>query len=665
MSKWASLLFCCFLLVVNIAGALAQAVDPTKPQTGEILLEGKISVLTPPDGLVLEATSFTLPTGRTSTFPQAKSKTIAVSAQTLLQIRANPKSELAFDYIKPGAKALIVGPDAGSGKALTARIIAVWDSETNGVYRYRNLPPKAAPVGNAAPPPAVAPPPIAPLVVPPVNPPAPTPEEFTNLLPFGNFERAGGGLDPAWKVGAGNLPRVMQEPNGNHFVQISNDNPKDWRDLSTTMPLSPDWATLKISARLKVKNLKIGDIGWKTGRVWWNFADAQDKIIDYGLGLNLTEDGDWKTLSTTVEVPPNSAKLLLKTGMVQSTGVLGVDDITIVANAPLDFPLLRPDLPEGAFEEIDEKGRPKGWMDGSNAQLKLIEENGNHYLRLTNDEPEKFLSVVGRFKLNPAWKSVIISARLRGTNIKRKPDAKTWETARVGYDFENAQGQRVGPWPPTLELLGSTDWKVFQLQIDIPRGAALMRIVPLMHNTTGTFDIDDIIVRQAEPLNIVAPVHEWTRTFPEGTFETKDEQGNPAGWQLDHPGAKVLKEDGNQFLRLSIADRQSTVLLASEWKIKPGWKEVIVRARLRAINLRVGANPLDGARLRFLFLNEKGDTLTPIPESLSLQRNSDWTDMQVRATVPPGASTIKLIPSLSRATGNLDIDDILIEPVTP
>jgi hypothetical protein len=89
---------------------------------------------------------------------------------------------------------------------------------------------------------------------------------------------------------------------------------------------------------------------------------------------------------------------------------------------------------------------------------------------------------------------------------------------------------------------------------------------------------------------------------------------------------------------------------------------VRVGARLRAHNLKSGANPLDGARLQYLFLNEKGETLMPIPAPLDVKTNSDWANRQNISAIPPGATIIKIMLALARTTGTLDVDDIYIEP---
>jgi hypothetical protein len=516
------------------------------PAEGEILLDGSIVAVTTPNSFILGVSAFTLPNGKTNALTPAKPKTITISPQTQIRVRGQAEPLLSVGDLKTGVRVLVIGPDAGSGAALTARQIAAWDSEANGAFQLSTLVRKGQPV----------------------VPPVPAEAAPVNPFPIGDFERNDGSLDPAWRPSPGTLPRIVTEENGNRYAQISSDDPKGWRLILTTVTVEPAWKTLKVAARLKVRNLKTGDLDWKTGRVWWQFTDDAGKVLEYGRGLMLSEDSDWKALNTTVAVPPGSTKMILQAGFSQATGVLGVDDIALEPNAPMESRYLRADFPEGTFEELDAQGVPKGWKPGK-GQWKIIEENGNHYLRLSSDNPTLYVSMEGRFLLNPEWKAVSINARLRASNLKRKPDAKSWETARLGFQFENTRGERVGEWPATIELQSDTNWKVLGVKADIPLGAVYLRLSPLLQNTTGIFDVDEILVRPIQPERALLPVHEIKTGLPEGTFELRDEKGNPAGWQLEGAATQIIKEEDNNFLRLTNDDARGTVLLPIQFALKP------------------------------------------------------------------------------------------------
>ena len=48
----------------------------------------------------------------------------------------------------------------------------------------------------------------------------------------------------------------------------------------------------------------------------------------------------------------------------------------------------------------------------------MIVENGNRFLRLTNDDASRTVFADQTIKVDPSWKAVTVSARMRATNFK-------------------------------------------------------------------------------------------------------------------------------------------------------------------------------------------------------------------------------------------------------
>jgi hypothetical protein len=322
-------------------------------------------------------------------------------------------------------------------------------------------------------------------------------------------------------------------------------------------------------------------------------------------------------------------------------------------------------MTDGLFEELDNKGLPPGWRvtGGNPAFVSVAEENGTRFLRLNKPAVDNTLTASARFKLPPDWRALSVRAKLRVRNLQRKDTQTDWRTSRVALTFQDARGTQVGGWPPSLSLQANSDWKVVSARIDIPRQATYIMVEPLIQDSAGIFDVDDVQFEKAEPKVIAAPVYEWTRAFPEGTFERKDERGEVIGWDIDGTNARIEQEDDNRFLRLSNATARNTIFAQSQWRVLPQWKNVRVSARIRAGNLKNGANPLDGARFQILFTNANEELILPLPPPIDVKKDTDWIDLQTICPVPQGATILKLMPTLSRTTGMLDIDDVLIEPV--
>jgi len=101
-----------------------------------------------------------------------------------------------------------------------------------------------------------------------------------NLLPQGSFENPS--LNTGWADGF-NLPnneefRVISE-NGQRWLRIENRDPTRQLDyVHAYVKVTPEIASLTVSARLRATNLKIGQEGWHTARVALIFKGGCPRI---------------------------------------------------------------------------------------------------------------------------------------------------------------------------------------------------------------------------------------------------------------------------------------------------------------------------------------------------------------------------------------------------
>jgi hypothetical protein len=118
-------------------------------RSGEILLQGHILEADPDKkSLVLEVALFTLSSSKTSKLSSPKPKVVLLNDRTLLHVRGDEKRTVALAELKQGIFAVAIGPDTGSGKELTARQIAVWDSVHEGTFQFHQ---KTSPPEQTAP----------------------------------------------------------------------------------------------------------------------------------------------------------------------------------------------------------------------------------------------------------------------------------------------------------------------------------------------------------------------------------------------------------------------------------------------------------------------------------------------------------------------------------
>ena len=266
------------------------------------------------------------------------------------------------------------------------------------------------------------------------------------------------------------------------------------RKISRTIEISPTWKSLKLTARVRGQGLKNGAKEWEVAHIGFVFNNAKNEIIGYGLPINLVTDTDWTTMSGVTAIPEGTTSALLDAGNFGTDGIFDIDDIVLQHDTASDAPVLKPGFPEGDFETLDDKGQPSGWKIGSAVGVSVVEENDNHFLRLINPPPNAYVGLESPWQLDPKTKSVRISARMRVRDLK--VGKQPWETARIGLAFNDAAGELVGGYPPSLELRQDGDWKTLSLTLPVPKGAIFFKITPQFLNANGVMDIDDIKIEQ-------------------------------------------------------------------------------------------------------------------------------------------------------------------------
>jgi hypothetical protein len=441
----------------------------------EILLQGEISAIDfTKNQLTLQVSSFVLPKGKTSRLSMPKPKTIVLTEQTSVHRRGAVAEKIALESMQTGLYALVVGHDTGSGQPLTARDIALW----NRVEGDKFL--------------------IGEVVVPAE---APTPKVQTtstaarqvrNELKQGNFEQ----LDDrnqlvGWNLPSGSNIKLVHE-GGNHFVRVSSDDLTQPRSFGVVLRAKPEWKTIRLSARLSTQGLRVGAESWQNGHVGIAFHGADGKVRTYGIPAGLSTDSDWKRVSIVNEVPPGTHSLYIDAGNWGPAGTVSIDDIVVEANPASSARDILPGFPEGTFEKIDNDGNPDGWDLARALGVELQEENGNHFLRLSNQTPGASAFTDALFKLDPEWRMVRVRSRLRVKDLK--VGAKPWEIARLGYVFADEAGVQVGDFTNSPGADADTDWKVIEIVSPVHVGATTIKLTPLLNNATGVMDIDDIVV---------------------------------------------------------------------------------------------------------------------------------------------------------------------------
>lgn len=148
--------------------------------------------------------------------------------------------------------------------------------------------------------------------------------------------------------------------------------------------------------------------------------------------------------------------------------------------------------PEGDFEKNEASGLPAGWKASIAENVESVREYENSFVRVKSTTTESRFFVGRIVKLDPAWKRLQITCKLR-SNVEAVGD-QSWNGARFTWQFEDATNTVVKPYPKQPTLRTSKEWTVFDVSAEVPQGATQIRLMPGMWGAKGTVDIDEVRV---------------------------------------------------------------------------------------------------------------------------------------------------------------------------
>lgn len=493
-------------------------------------------------------------------------------------------------------------------------------------------------------------------------------EAATHLIFNGDFEQLDGAGHPLGWTTDPLHARVLEE-NGNHFLRLTNTDPKAFVLATSQMKIAPNLKLVKVRLRMRTRDLQPGAGAWETAHLEIITFQGADKALGYNLIAPPPGSVDWRTVELIVRVPDGATAIQLAPALMRTTGTADFDDIQLIPNPPLSTLMLQPGFPQGNFEQLNPDGTPVGWHYSDPQRVSVVEEAGNHFLRVTNDNAKSQVLATGYFKLDPEWKGVQISVRLRATGLK--PGPVSWMNARLSYNYANALGDRIGGWPQTADVRADTDWKTMTVRSAIPAGTAYLRFDATLQECLGTLDVDDIDVQPLEttegaPGLIVRVADKPLKPQPgnlitAGAFERVDAQGQAAAWELSDPGrVRIMEEDGNHFLRVTSARAGGTVGARCTVPLDPAWQKLVVRARMRAAGLRLGGNAGEQAQVGVEFADAAGRRLGTRQEVPALKHESDWVVLESTVYIPAGAVSATIKPEIVNSVGQVDFDDIQV-----
>lgn len=349
-------------------------------------------------------------------------------------------------------------------------------------------------------------------------------------------------------------------------------------------------------------------------------------------------------------------------------------------------------IPNGSFESDANADKwPDGWGHPKSGGS-WEEEGGNHFLRLISGTPGEMVMLYQQIRFPESVKALELSWRMRVSNLKRGKQA--WFDARIMMEFKDADGKKLKGAPLPNASKDTGGWVERSVKFVVPEGARTLDFMPMLFNVeSGTFDLDDVVLKPTDPAapqaaatvqaavmqekeskiaaatqkKAAATLEKGGSLISNGDFEThKKADSWPDDWGKPKSGGSWETEAGNHFLRLRASSPGETILLFREVPLAAA-KALELSWRQRVSDLKVGKENYFDARIMMDFKDASGKKVAGAPSPPNTRKDTDgWVTRTVQFLVPEGAASLVLMPTLFQVNaGTFDLDDIVLKPVEP
>lgn len=357
-----------------------------------------------------------------------------------------------------------------------------------------------------------------------------------SLIPNGAFA-----LDAdsdAWPDG---WPRLTsggswQNEEGKHFLRLQSSTEGETVMLYRPIPIPSDVRALELTFSGRCTNLVPGKQPWFDARILMDFKDVAGNKLPAKIAVPFfrkNTDG-WVQKTVKFLVPDGAATLDFMPSLFQVTsGTFDLTDIELrsVNPGPIQqaetaakaasqqkaadvaavrrknaAALLQKEgslIPNATFEaDSNADAWPDTW--GKLKEGSWVEEEGNHFLRMQNQEPGKTVMIHRAVDIPEGVKALDLSWRWRVTNLK--PGKEPWFDARFMLQFRDAEGKIMPSKVPPPYTRGNTKgWQDRSAKFMVPEEALTVEVMPSLFQVNGgTMDLDNLVIRPVDPEIVIA-----------------------------------------------------------------------------------------------------------------------------------------------------------------
>ncbi|MCX7697925.1 MAG: cellulase family glycosylhydrolase [Candidatus Goldbacteria bacterium] len=315
-------------------------------------------------------------------------------------------------------------------------------------------------------------------------------------------------------------------------------------------------------------------------------------------------------------------------------------------------------IKNGNFEQDENSdGIPDNWLLDDFNNIKLISENENKFIKLSNSNPK--YTGLSQYLLieQEKLKSILVKAKVKLNNvIKGKED---WAYARVLVLFFDKNGNQIGGWPELGRWSGTFNWSEKMNILNVPAETKTIKVEIQLSNCIGEMLIDDLSIEKGSSFNIPSEPDnliingdmEYGSTLPlywGGWVSGKTSFINPG---YDSSTAFMIENENPGYSMITQQIPVDTSII----------KSIRISGYLKIENVEQGVNPWEKARISVEFHDEKGrigDWPPTVGELIGT--DDEWIYLSRDYSLPNGTKSIIVGAGLLNCKGKVFIDKIKV-----
>ncbi len=153
-------------------------------------------------------------------------------------------------------------------------------------------------------------------------------KSLNNLLRNGDFQSPllAGKRIPHWSC---NAAKLLAGSNGNLYLSLRTTSATRSASASQPLPLQPDWAVLRLTARINIKSIAPGRAVWHDARIALCQKLKNGKSYYPRVPYWRKPTAGWENITLDIPLQPNAVSLGIQPAIFQAIGEMEIDDIRI------------------------------------------------------------------------------------------------------------------------------------------------------------------------------------------------------------------------------------------------------------------------------------------------------------------------------------------------